>query len=58
MILEEYDYKINSAEIPKNVAKRIATKLNREDPFNVYIIGIEPASRKYFIEKQAIKGMK
>lgn len=58
MILEEYDYKINTAKVPKNVAKRIATKLNQDDPFNVYIIGIESANRKYFIEKQAIKGMK
>lgn len=58
MILEEYNRKINDSVNPKGTAKRIAHMLNKDDPFNVYIIGIEPVSRKLFIEKQAIKGMK
>lgn len=58
MILEEYNKKINDSANPKLTAMRIAYQLNQDDPFNVYIIGIEPVSRKLFIEKQAIKGMK
>lgn len=58
MILTAYEYKINSAAVPKNVAKRIAAKLNQDDPFNVYIIIVDPVTKKYYIEKQAIKGMK
>lgn len=58
MILEEYNKKINESASPKQTAKYIACMLNRDDPFNVYIIEIELVSKKFFIEKQAIKGMK
>ena len=58
MILEEYNKKINDSASPKSTAKYVANMLNRDDPFNVYIIGIEPVSKNFFIEKQAIKGMK
>ena len=58
MILEEYTKEINESENTRLTAMEIAYKLNRDDPFNVYIIGVERASRKVFIEKQPIKGMK
>lgn len=57
MILHEYTYKINAAANSKGVAKRIACKLNQDDPFNYYVI-IYSMSEGYLIEKYEIKGMK
>ena len=57
MILQEYTYKINTSANPKGTAKRIACKLNQDDPFNYYVI-IYSMSRGYLIEKYEIKGAK
>ena len=57
MILHEYTHKINTAANPKGTAKRIACKLNQDDPFNYYVI-IYSMSEGYLIEKYEIKGMK
>lgn len=57
MILDEYTNKINTAVNPKGTAKRIATELNRDDPFNYYVI-LYTMTEGYVIEKFGIKGMK
>lgn len=57
MILDEYTNKINTAVNPKGTAKRIATALNRDDPFNYYVI-LYTMTECYVIEKFGIKGMK
>lgn len=57
MILQEYTKEINTSEWPKSTAKRIACKLNMEDPFNGYTV-LYTMTWGYVIEKFEIKGMK
>lgn len=57
MILNEYTHKINSSANPKGTAIRIAHQLNKDDPFNYYII-VYTISEGFIIEKFGIKGMK
>ena len=57
MILHNYTSKINSSKYPRSTARKIANDLNKNDPFNNYLVSLELGSRRYIIEKFEIKGM-
>ena len=51
MILHEYTRKINSSKYPWSKARKIANDLNKNDPFNNYLVSFELGSKRYIIEK-------
>ena len=57
MILHEYTRKINSSKYPRSTAQKIANDLNKNDPFNNYLVSFELGSKRYVIEKFEIRGM-
>ena len=57
MILHEYTSHINSSKYPQQTARKIANDLNKNDPFNNYLVSFELGSKRYIIEKFEIKGM-
>lgn len=57
MILHKYTSQINSSKYPRSTAGKIANDLNKNDPFNNYLITFELGSKRYIIEKFEIKGM-
>lgn len=57
MILHEYTRKINSSKYPRSTALKIANDLNKNDPFNNYLVSFELGSKRYIIEKLEIRGM-
>ena len=57
MILHEYTSKINRSKYPRSTARKIANDLNKNDPFNNYLITFELGSKRYIIEKFEIIGM-
>ena len=57
MILHEYTRKINSSKYPRSTARKIANDLNKNDPFNNYLVSFELGSKRYIIEKLEIRGM-
>ena len=58
MILHKYTSEINMSKYPQQIARKIANDLNKNDPFNNYLITFELGSKRYIIEKFEIKGMK
>ena len=56
MILREYTSKINGSKYPRSTARKIANDLNKNGPFNNYLISFELGSKRYIIEKFEIKG--
>ena len=57
MILHEYTSKINGSKYPRSTARKIANDLNKNDPFNNYLVSFELGSKRYIIEKFEIKGI-
>ena len=57
MILHEYTSEINSSKYPRSTARKIANDLNKQDPFNNYLVNLELGSKRYIIEKFEIRGM-
>ena len=57
MILHEYTSKINRSKYPQQAARKIANDLNKNDPFNNYLITFELGSKRVIIEKFEIIGM-
>lgn len=57
MILHEYTSEINSSKYPRPTARKIANDLNKQDPFNNYLVSLELGSKRYIIEKFEIRGM-
>ena len=57
MILHEYTSEINSSKYPRSTAGKIANDLNKQDPFNNYLVSLELGSKRYIIEKFEIRGM-
>ena len=57
MILREYTSQINNSKYPRSTARKIANDLNKNDPFNNYIVSFELGSKRYIIEKFEIRGM-
>ena len=57
MILHEYTRKINSSKYPRSTARKIANDLNKNDPFNNYLVSLEFGSKRYVVEKLEIRGM-
>ena len=57
MILHKYTSQINSSKYPRSTARKIANDLEKNDPFNNYLITFELGSKMYIIEKFEIKGM-
>ena len=57
MILHKYTSQINSSKYPRSTARKIANDLEKNDPFNNYLITFEIGSKMYIIEKFEIKGM-
>lgn len=57
MILHEYTSEINSSKYPRSTARKIANDLNKQDPFNNYLVSLELGSKRYIIEKFEIRGM-
>ena len=57
MILHKYTRKINSSKYPQQTARKIANDLNKNDPFNNYLVSLEFGSKRYIIEKFEIRGM-
>ena len=57
MILHEYTSEINSSKYPRSTAGKIANDLNKQDPFNNYLVSLELGSKRYIVEKFEIKGM-
>ena len=57
MILHKYTSQINSSKYPWSTARKIANDLNKNDPFNNYLITFELGSKRCIIEKFEIKGM-
>lgn len=57
MILHEYTREINSSKYPQQAARKIANDLNKNDPFNNYLITFELGSKRVIIEKFEIRGM-
>ena len=57
MILHEYTRKINISKYPRSTALKIANDLNKNDPFNNYLVSFELGSKRYVIEKLEIRGM-
>ena len=57
MILHEYTSEINSSKYPRSTARKIANDLNKQDPFNNYLVSLELGSKRYIVEKFEIKGM-
>ena len=57
MILHEYTSKINSSKCSRSTARKIANDLNKNDPFNNYLVSLELGSKRYIIEKFEIRGM-
>ena len=57
MILHEYTSKINRSKYPRSTARKIANDLNKNDPFNNYLITFELGSKRVIIEKFEIIGM-
>ena len=57
MILHEYTSEINRSKYPQQTARKIANDLNKNDPFNNYLITFELCSKRYIVEKFEIIGM-
>lgn len=57
MILHEYTSEIKSSKYPRSTARKIANDLNKQDPFNNYLVSLELGSKRYIIEKFEIRGM-
>ena len=57
MILHEYTSQINRSKYPRSTARKIANDLNKNDPFNNYLVSLEFGSKRYIVEKFEIKGM-
>jgi len=57
MILHNYTSEINSSKYPRSTARKIANDLNKNDPFNNYLVSLEFGSKRYIVEKFEIKGM-
>ena len=57
MILHKYTSEINRSKHPQQAARKIANDLNKNDPFNNYLITFELGSKRYIIEKFEIRGM-
>ena len=57
MILHNYTSEINRSKYPQQTARKIANDLNKNDPFNNYIVSLELGSKRYIIEKFEIRGM-
>ena len=57
MILHNYTSEINSSKHPRSTARKIANDLNKNDPFNNYLVSLEFGSKRYIVEKFEIKGM-
>ena len=51
IILHNYTSKINRSKYPQQTARKIANDLNKNDPFNNYLISFELGSKRYIIEK-------
>lgn len=45
------------SKYPRSTARKIANDLNKEDPFNNYLVSFELGSKRYIIEKFEIRGM-
>ncbi len=57
MILHEYTSQINRSKYPRSTARKIANDLNKNGPFNIYLVSFELGSKRYIIEKFEIRGM-
>ena len=57
MRLHEYTSKINRSKYPQQTARKIANDLNKNDPFNNYLISFEFGSKRYIVEKFEIRGV-
>ena len=57
MILHKYTRKINTSNRPRSTAIKIASDLNKNDPFNNYLVSFELGSKRVIIEKFEIRGM-
>ncbi len=57
MILHEYTSQINRSKYPQQTARKIADDLNKNAPFNNYLVSLELGSKRYIIEKLEIRGM-
>ena len=51
MMLREYTSQINNSKRPRSIARKIANDLNKNDPFNNYLVSFELGSKRYIIEK-------
>ena len=56
-MLHEYTSQINRSKYPQQTARKIADDLNKNDPFNNYLVSLELGSKRYIIEKLEIKGI-